>query len=84
VVLVNDSLAASRVADVRAAFARGLSAASARLLLEARDEGLDWEPVTQAAAAGLAEHYGRLSASDMLADARLPTCRELKRKAGWG
>lgn len=52
--------AAQRVTatDVRAAFSRGVSPVGAALLLRARDEGLGWEPVTQAVAAGLADHYG--------------------------
>jgi hypothetical protein len=44
-------------AAVRAAFAEGLSPESAALMLHARDSGLAWEPLTEAVALGLADHY---------------------------
>jgi hypothetical protein len=58
---------ATTAEDVRAAYAEGLSPASAALMLRARDAGLEWEPATQAAAAGLANHYGTAIATQPVA-----------------
>src|SRR5213593_1601310 len=57
---VKDSNGPLTAEAVRAAFAQGLSPTSAALLLRARDAGVEWEPATQAAAAGLAAHHGTL------------------------
>jgi hypothetical protein len=43
---------------VRAAFAAGVSLESSAALHTARDTGSNWEGVTEAVAAGLAERYG--------------------------
>lgn len=43
---------------VRAAFAAGVSLESSAVLLNARAGGHDWEAVTEAVAAGLAQRYG--------------------------
>jgi Glycosyl hydrolases family 2, TIM barrel domain len=44
-------------ASLRAAFAEGISDTSAALMLRARDDGLDWETLTRAVAAGLEDRY---------------------------
>jgi hypothetical protein len=57
-------------AQLRAAFANGLTVESAETLVRARDTGLDWETATQSVTAGLAEHYGLLTASPSVSSSR--------------
>ena len=59
-------------AQLRAAFAGGITTASAEALLRARDTGLDWETATRAVADGLAEHYGSCSNSPPIRQSRPP------------
>jgi Glycosyl hydrolases family 2, TIM barrel domain len=59
-------------AQLRAAFAEGLTVEGAEALLRARDTGLDWETATRAVAEGLAAHYGSYSNSPPIRPSRPP------------